>query len=42
METRSLDRVLAILAALAALTVAATVAAILTTRGSQNFIQTAR
>jgi hypothetical protein len=38
MEIRSLDRMLAILAALAALTVAA----ILATRGSQDFLQTAR
>jgi hypothetical protein len=42
MEIRSLDRVLAILAALAALTVAAMVVAILATRGSQDFFQTAR
>jgi hypothetical protein len=42
METRSLDRVLAILATLAALTVAAMVVGILTTRGSQDFFQTAR
>src|SRR6266851_351237 len=42
MEIRSLDRVLAILATLAALTVAVMVVAILTTRGSQDFFQTAR
>ncbi len=42
METRSLDRMLAILATLAALTVAAMVAAIVTTKGSQDFFQTAR
>jgi hypothetical protein len=42
MEIRSLDRVLAILATLAALTVAAMVIAILATRGSQDFFQTAR
>ena len=42
MEIRSLDRVLAILATLAALTVACMVAAILTTRGSQDFFQSAR
>jgi hypothetical protein len=42
METRALDRVLAILATLAALTVAAMVAGIVTTRGSQDFFQTAR
>jgi hypothetical protein len=42
MEIRSLDRVLAILATLAALTVACMVVAILTTRGSQDFFQTAR
>jgi hypothetical protein len=42
MEIRSLDRVLAILATLAALTVAAMVVAILTTGGTQDFFQTAR
>lgn len=42
MEIRSLDRVLAILATLAALTVAGMVVAILSTRGSQDFFQTAR
>jgi hypothetical protein len=42
MEMRSLDRVLAILATLAALTVAAMVVAIVTTRGTQDFFQTAR
>jgi hypothetical protein len=42
METRSLDRMLAILATLAALTVAGMVAAILATKGSQDFFQTAR
>jgi hypothetical protein len=42
MEIRSLDRVLAILATLAALTMACMVVAILTTRGSQDFFQTAR
>jgi hypothetical protein len=42
MENRSLDRVLAILATLAALTVAAMVVAILSTRGTQDFFQTAR
>jgi hypothetical protein len=42
MEQRSLDRVLAILATLAAVTVAAMVVAILYTRGSQDFFQTAR
>jgi hypothetical protein len=42
MEMRSLDRVLAILATLAALTVAAMVVAILTTGGTQDFFQTAR
>lgn len=42
MEIRSLDRLLAILATLAALTVAGMVVAILTTRGSQDFFQTAR
>jgi hypothetical protein len=42
METRALDRVLAILATLAALTVAAMVAGIVTTKGSQDFFQTAR
>jgi hypothetical protein len=41
MEIRSLDRVLAILAPLAALTVAAMVAGILTTKGSQDFFHTA-
>ena len=42
MEMRSLDRVLAILATLAALTVAAMVVAILSTGGTQDFFQTAR
>jgi hypothetical protein len=42
MEIRSLDRVLAVLATLAALTVAGMVVAILITRGSQDFFQTAR
>ena len=42
METRSLDRMLAILATLAALTVAAMVVGIIFTRGSQDFFQTAR
>jgi hypothetical protein len=42
METRALDRALAILATLAALTVAAMVAGIITTKGSQDFFQTAR
>jgi hypothetical protein len=42
METRSLDRALANLATLAALTVAAMVVAILSTRGTQDFFQTAR
>jgi hypothetical protein len=42
METRALDRTLAILAALAALTVAFMVAGILTTRSSQDFFQSAR
>jgi hypothetical protein len=42
MDTRSLDRTLAILAMLAALTVAGMVIAILITRGSQDFFQTAR
>jgi hypothetical protein len=42
MEIRSLDRVLAILATLAALTVAAMVVAILTTGGTQDFFQSAR
>ena len=42
METGLLDRVLAILATLAAVTVAAMVVAILVTRGSQDFFQTAR
>jgi hypothetical protein len=42
MEIRSLDRVLAILATLAALTVPAMVVAILTTGGTQDFFQTAR
>jgi hypothetical protein len=42
MEIRSLDRLLAILATLCALTVAVMVAAILTTRGTQDFFQTAR
>jgi hypothetical protein len=42
MEIRSLDRALAILATLAAATVAAMVLAILSTHGSQDFFQTAR
>jgi hypothetical protein len=42
METKALDRVLAILAMLAALTVAAMVAGIVATKGSQDFFQTAR
>ena len=42
MGNGSLDRALAALAMLAALTVACMVAAILTTRGSQDFFQTAR
>jgi hypothetical protein len=42
MEVRSLDRVLAILATLAALTVACMVVAILYTRGTQDFFQSAR
>jgi hypothetical protein len=42
MENRSLDRVLAILATLAAATVAGLVVSILTTRGTQDFFQTAR
>ncbi len=42
MENRLLDRMLAILATLAALTVACMVVAILYTRGSQDFFQTAR
>jgi hypothetical protein len=42
MEMRSLDRVLAILATLAALTVAAMVVAIVSTGGTQDFFQTAR
>jgi hypothetical protein len=42
METRALDRTLAILAALAALTVAFMVAGIATTRSSQDFFQSAR
>jgi hypothetical protein len=42
MEIRSLDRVLAILATLAALTVACMVVAILYTRGTQDFFQSAR
>jgi hypothetical protein len=42
MEMRSLDRVLAILATLAALTVAAMVVAILSTGGTQDFFQSAR
>ena len=42
METRALDRTLAILAALAALTVAFMVAGIVTTRSSQDFFQSAR
>lgn len=41
MELRSLDRTLAILASLAAVTVAAMVAAILYTHSSQDFFQTA-
>ncbi|SHK36766.1 hypothetical protein SAMN05444159_3088 [Bradyrhizobium lablabi] len=42
METRSLDRMLAILATFAALTVAGMAVAILATKGSQDFFQTAR
>lgn len=42
MDHRSLDRTLALLAALAALTVAAMVASILATRSSQDFFQSAR
>ena len=42
METRALDRTLAILAALAAVTVAFMVAGIVTTRSSQDFFQSAR
>jgi hypothetical protein len=42
MATRALDRTLAILAALAALTVAFMVAGIVTTRSSQDFFQSAR
>jgi hypothetical protein len=42
MEQKSLDRTLALLASLAALTVAAMVAAILATHGSQDFFQSAR
>jgi hypothetical protein len=42
MENRSLDRMLAILATLSALTVACIVAGILSTRGTQDFFQTAR
>ena len=42
MGNGSLDRALAALATLAALTVACMVAAILTTHGSQDFFQTAR
>lgn len=42
METRALDRTLAILAALAALTVAFMVAGIVTTHSSQDFFQSAR
>ncbi|WP_128089664.1 MULTISPECIES: hypothetical protein [Bradyrhizobium] len=42
MQIRGLDRTLAILATLAALTVAAMVIGILTTKGSQDFFQTAR
>ena len=42
MENRSLDRMLAILTKLAALTVGCMVVAILYTRGSQDFFQTAR
>ncbi len=42
METRALDRTLAILAALAALTVALMVAGIVTTHSSQDFFQSAR
>jgi len=42
METRTLDRTLAILAALAALTVAVMVIGIVATRSSQDFFQSAR
>jgi hypothetical protein len=42
MEIRALDRTLAILATLAALTVALMVAGIVTTRSSQDFFQSAR
>jgi hypothetical protein len=42
METGALDRALAILATLAALTVATMVAGIVTTKGSQDFFQTTR
>ena len=42
MDRASLDRTLALLAGLAALTVAAMVAGILATRGTQDFFQTAR
>ena len=42
MQIRTLDRTLGVLATLAALTVAAMVAGILATRGSQDFFQTAR
>lgn len=42
METRALDRMLAVLATLAASTVAAMVVGIILTRGSQDFFQTAR
>jgi hypothetical protein len=42
METRALDRTLALLAMLAALTVALMVAGIVTTRSSQDFFQSAR
>jgi len=42
MDQKSLDRTLALLASLAALTVAAMVAAILTTHSSQDFFQSAR
>src|SRR5713226_4612259 len=42
MEIRSLDRTLALFATLAALTVAAMVVGIISTKGSQDFFQTAR
>ena len=42
MQIRSLDRALAILATLAAATVAAVVVGIRTTRRTQDFFQTAR